>query len=60
MSVSDIVDALESGLITENEAAEQAMVDTVDDLYRRRAAGGGAWASRSAARSARRAQHLTH
>ncbi len=35
MSMSDIVDALESGLITEREATEQGMVDSVSDLYGR-------------------------
>ncbi|WP_156421404.1 hypothetical protein [Aureimonas sp. AU40] len=33
MTASDIVTALEAGLITENEAMEQAMVDRLADLY---------------------------
>jgi len=33
MTASDIVTALEAGLITENEAIEQGMVDRLSDLY---------------------------
>lgn len=35
MNASDIVKALENGLITAHEALEQAQVDTVDALYER-------------------------
>ena len=33
MTASDIVAALEAGLITENEAVEQGMVERLSDLY---------------------------
>ncbi|KTQ96756.1 hypothetical protein NS226_06435 [Aureimonas ureilytica] len=33
MTASDIVTALEAGLITENEAVEQGMVERLSDLY---------------------------
>lgn len=35
MTASEIVTAFEAGVITENEATEQGMVDTLDDLYSR-------------------------
>lgn len=35
MTASDIVSAFEAGLITENEAVEQGMVDHLSDLYTR-------------------------
>lgn len=34
MSANEIVTALERNLITETEALEQAMVDSLNDLYR--------------------------
>lgn len=37
MSTSETLDAFEEGLITEQEAVEQAMVDDVDALYERAA-----------------------
>ncbi|MEX6505577.1 hypothetical protein [Jiella sp. M17.18] len=33
MTPSETLDAYESGLITEEEAVEQAMVDDIDELY---------------------------
>lgn len=35
MTASEIVTAYEAGIITKNEATEQALVDTLDDLYSR-------------------------
>ncbi|WP_156417794.1 hypothetical protein [Aureimonas sp. AU4] len=35
MTASEIVTAYEAGVITENEATEQGMVETIDDLYSR-------------------------
>ncbi|GGD89037.1 hypothetical protein GCM10011390_04740 [Aureimonas endophytica] len=35
MSASETVKALERNLITEDEALEQAMVDDLNDLYRK-------------------------
>ncbi|MBB3949559.1 hypothetical protein [Aureimonas jatrophae] len=35
MTASEIVTAFEAGFITENEATEQGMVETLDDLYSR-------------------------
>ncbi len=35
MTASEIVSAYEAGIITEFEATEQGMVDTLDDLYSR-------------------------
>jgi len=35
MTASEIVTAYEAGFITKNEATEQGLVDTLDDLYSR-------------------------
>lgn len=35
MTASNTLSAYEKGLITESEALEQALVDTMDDLYDR-------------------------
>ncbi|MCB8838169.1 hypothetical protein [Aurantimonas sp. VKM B-3413] len=39
MTTTETLDAYESGLITEAEAVEQAMVDAIDELYARQDSG---------------------
>ncbi|WAJ27486.1 hypothetical protein [Antarcticirhabdus aurantiaca] len=43
MRTSEIVRALEAGLITATEAVEQAMADSLDDLYERAASETPTW-----------------
>ena len=57
MTASDTLYAYEAGLITKAEAAEQALVDRLDDLYEQASASRRSKPSEdaSAARSVRRA-----
>ncbi len=54
MTATDIVRALEAGLITENEAIEQGQVDRLSDLYERLSAASD-WRSASGRYSSTRA-----